>query len=197
LAENVQSNSSNKPLRIDRKTFETVYNLYWEKVYAVCYNGIREVEPAREMVQDIFKSLWERRDELELDNVKNYLIRAAKFKTFDYIRDKGSQQKHLCSKYQDCPNSSNCTEELVLFNNLQEKVNILVDTLPCQCKRVFKMSREQGLTNREIASSLLISERAVEYHISKALGVLRSNLSHLICLMLVTSVDFLSYICIL
>jgi len=197
LPENQHSLSASKALRIDRNTFEKVYNLYWEKVYAVCYNGTREVEPAREMVQDIFKSLWERREDLELDNVNNYLVRAAKFKTFDYIRDKGSQQKHLCSKYQNCPNSSNCTEELVLYNNLQEKVNILVDTLPCQCKRVFKMSREQGLTNREIASALLISERAVEYHISKALGVLRSNLSHLICLILVTSLDFLSYICIL
>lgn len=196
MAENISKTSASPPLRIDRNTFESLYNQYWEKVYAVCYNGIREAEPAREMVQDIFKSLWERRDELELDNVNNYLIRSAKFKTFDYIRDKCSQQKHLCSKYQDCPNSSNCTEELILFNNLQERVNVLVDTLPCQCRRVFKMSRERGLTNREIASALLISERAVEYHISKALGVLRSNLSHLICLMLVTSLNFLSYICI-
>jgi len=154
-----------------------VYNLYWEKVYAVCYNNIREIEPAKEMVQDIFKSLWERRDELELENVNNYLIRAAKFKTFEYIRNKVSQQKHVCLKYQDCSHSTNCTEEQVLYTNLQEKVNILVDTLPCQCKRVYKMSREQGLNNREIASSLLITERAVEYHITKALRMLKSNLS--------------------
>jgi RNA polymerase sigma-70 factor (family 1) len=170
--------SSNTPIRIDRATFETVYNMYWEKVYAVCYNNIREIEPAREMVQDIFKSLWERRAELELENVNNYLIRSAKFKTFEYIRNKVSQQKHICNKYQGCPNSSNCTEERVLFNNLKEKVNILVDTLPCQCKRVYKMSREQGLSNKEIASALLITERAVEYHITKALGVLRLSLSN-------------------
>ncbi len=151
--------------------------MYWEKVYAVCYNNIREIEPAREMVQDIFKSLWERRHELELENVNNYLIRSAKFKTFEYIRNKVSQQKHICSKFEGCAMSSNCTEERVLFNNLKEKVNILVDTLPCQCKRVYKMSREQGLSNKEIASSLLISERAVEYHITKALSVLRLNLS--------------------
>lgn len=75
--------ATNNSLRIDKATFETVYNLYWEKVYAVCYNNIRETEPAREMVQDIFKSLWERRHELELENVNNYLIRSAKFKTFE------------------------------------------------------------------------------------------------------------------
>ena len=163
---------------IDRTTFETVYNLYWEKVYAVCYNNIRETEPSREMVQDIFKSLWERRHDLELENINNYLIRSAKFKTFEFIRNKVSQQKHICNKYQDCSRSSNCTEERVLFNNLKEKVNILVDTLPCQCRLVYKMSREQGLSNKEIATALLITERAVEYHITKALTVLRLNLSN-------------------
>lgn len=151
--------------------------MYGEKVYAICYNNIREIEPAKEMVQDIFKSLWERRDELELENVNNYLIRAAKFKAFEYIRNKISRQKHLCQKYEGCSHSSNCTEEHILFNNLKEKVNILVDTLPCQCKRVYKMSREHGLTNKQIASALLITERAVEYHITKALGVLRLNLN--------------------
>ena len=151
--------------------------MYGEKVYAICYNNIREIEPAKEMVQDIFKSLWERRDELELENVNNYLIRAAKFKAFEYIRNKISRQKHLCQKYEGCSHSSNCTEEHILFNNLKEKVNILVDTLPCQCKRVYKMSREHGLTNKQIASALLITERAVEYHITKALGVLRLNLT--------------------
>ncbi len=151
--------------------------MYGEKVYAICYNNIREIEPAKEMVQDIFKSLWERRDELELENVNNYLIRAAKFKAFEYIRNKISRQKHLCQKYEGCSHSSNCTEEHILFNNLKEKVNILVDTLPCQCKRVYKMSREHGLTNKQIASALLITERAVEYHITKALSVLRLNLN--------------------
>ncbi|MDR6782065.1 RNA polymerase sigma-70 factor (family 1) [Pedobacter africanus] len=170
--------TTNKSTLIDRKTFETIYNLYWEKVYAVCYNNIREIEPAREMVQDIFKSLWERRLQLELENVNNYLIRSAKFKTFEYIRNKTNQQKHICIKYQDCSHSSNCTEERVLFNNLKEKVNILVDTLPCQCRRVYKMSREQGLSNKEIASALLITERAVEYHITRALSVLRLKLSN-------------------
>lgn len=163
-------------LKIDSTTFEKVYQLYWEKVYAVCYNNIREVEPAKEMVQDIFKSLWERRNELEIADIQRYLLRSAKFKTFEYIRNKVNQEKHICIKFQDCSLSSNCTEEKVLFNNLTEKVNILVDTLPCQCKRVFQMSRERGLSNKEIAEELAISERAVQYHINKALGVLRENL---------------------
>ncbi|MET1055565.1 MAG: sigma-70 family RNA polymerase sigma factor [Pedobacter sp.] len=170
--------SFSNPVRIDKETFETAYNLYWEKVYAVCYNQIREVEPAKGMVQDIFRSLWERRETLKLDKIDHYLIRSAKFKAFEYLRNKVSRQKHIGLKLQTDCFSSNCTEERILYNSLQEKVNGLVDTLPCQCKRVYKMSREDGLANKEIASILLISERAVEYHITKATSMLKLKLSH-------------------
>ena len=164
-------------LAINRDTFEKVYHQYWEKVYAVCYNNIRDVEVAKEMVQDIFKSLWERRQELELENIGNYLIRSAKYKTFEFIRNKATRQRIDEFNYQGCVNASNCTEEQVLFNDLKENVNLLVDTLPCQCKRVYKMSREEGLSNKEIAAKLAISERAVEYHITRAMTTLKEKLA--------------------
>jgi len=166
-----------KLTRIDQASFERAYDLYWEKIFAVCYNNIKELEPAKGMVQDIFKSLWERRDELELQNVEHYLVRAAKFKVFEYIRNKVNRQKHNEFQAMDCRVASNCTEEQVLFNDLKEKVNLLVDTLPCQCKRVYKMSREQGMSNKEIAGVLYISERAVEYHITKAMSRLKVGLA--------------------
>lgn len=176
MSEKENTSPLRNPVRIDQATFETAYNLYWEKVYAVCYNQIREAEPAKGMVQDIFRSLWERRDTLKLEKIDHYLIRSAKLKAFEYIRNKVNRQRHIGLKLQEECVSSNCTEERILYNSLQEKVNILVNTLPCQCKRVYKMSREEGLANREIASILLISERAVEYHITKATGMLKLKL---------------------
>lgn len=168
--------SAVKPLKIDNDSFEKAYQLYWEKVFAVCYNSIKDLEPAKGMVQDIFKSLWERREELELQNIEHYLVRSAKFKAFEYIRNKVNRQKHTEFQMMDCRTESNCTEEQVLFNDLKGKVDDLVDTLPCQCKKVYKMSREQGLSNKEIAQMLVISERAVEYHITKAMGRLKTGL---------------------
>lgn len=178
LEEQAISAFSDNFIKIDRKSFEQIYDLYWEKVFAVCYNNIKELEPARGMVQEIFKSLWERREELQLQKVEHYLIRAAKFKTFEYIRNKVNRQKHMEFQMMDCLHASNCTEEQILFNDLKEKLDDLVDTLPCQCKRVYKMSREQGMSNGEIASLLVISERAVEYHITKAMGRIKSGLAH-------------------
>lgn len=164
-------------IRIDRATFEVVYQLYWEKVYTILYNQLREAEPAREIVQDIFKSLWERRETLIMENAEHYLIRAAKLKAFEYIRNKVSREKHIHMKMSSCDSSTNCTEEHILFNSLKGKVNDIVDTLPCQCRRVYRMSMEEGMANKEIAQALLITERAVAYHMAKATSTLRLELA--------------------
>lgn len=179
MADSKQITHINNGLHITRDSFEAIYNLYWSNVYAVCYNNIKEAEPAKELVQDIFKSLWERRDDLRLENAGNYLIRAAKLKTFEYIRNKVSRQQHIDTKLRGTADATNCTEECVLYNELKNRVCSVVNTLPTQCKRVYKMSRERGMSNKEIAYSLFISERAVEYHITKALSVLKLNLADL------------------
>ena len=170
--------SNTNPFRVDEQSFRQIYLLHWDKVFAVCYNNLRETEVAKGMVQEIFKSLWERKDELEItSSVEHYLLRSAKFKVFEYIRNNRGQQQHTQKALANYCNHTHCTENEIMYNSLKSQVDVLVDTLPCQCKNVFKMSREQGLTNKEIASSLLISERAVEYHISRALTTLKANLT--------------------
>lgn len=164
--------------RIDEQSFREIYLQYWDKVYAVCSSNLNDSEVAKGMVQEIFKSLWERKDELEITtSVERYLVRSAKFKVFEYIRNTSSRREHNQKALTNYCNHTCCTENEIMYNSLKSKVDTLVDTLPCQCRNVYRMSREQGLTNREIASNLLISERAVEYHISKALSMLKANLS--------------------
>jgi RNA polymerase sigma-70 factor (family 1) len=172
-----QINQQN-PFRIDEQSFRQIYLLHWDKVFAVCYNNLGETEVAKGMVQEIFKSLWERKDELEItSSVERYLLRSAKFKVFEYLRNNKSQKEHTEKALAGYCNHTHCTENEIMYNSLKSKVDGLVDTLPCQCRNVYKLSREQGLTNKEIASTLLISERAVEYHISRALTTLKSNLT--------------------
>lgn len=165
-------------IRIDEITFKELYQLHWERVFAVCYNNLQDVEVAKGMVQEIFKSLWERRQELEITvSVERYLLRAAKLKVFEHLRNTKVRREHIQHiRMLEC-GSAHYTENDVMYNSLKEKVSGLVDTLPNQCRKVFKLSREQGLSNREISQSLLISERAVEYHITRALSTLKANLT--------------------
>ena len=173
---NIQSDKI--AFRIDEDSFKEIYNLYWEKVFSVCYSNLGESEAAKGMVQEIFKSLWERKEELEINqSVERYLVRSAKFKVFEYIRNKKIREQHLENIVANQTTSLNYTENEVMVSSLSERITNLIENLPSQCRRVFKMSREQGLSNKEIASDLLISERAVEYHISKAVTSLKSHLT--------------------
>lgn len=144
-------------------------------MFAFCLKNIQDEEVAKEIVQEVFKSLWERRDSLRLKEVERYLIRAVKLKTFEYIRNKVTRQQHLENF---TTNKQNYYVEYPLIaEELSQKISKLVNELPNQCKKVFQMSRDQGLTNKEIATKLYISERAVEYHISKALKTLKMELT--------------------
>lgn len=169
---------ANKSFKIDETSFHEVYVRHWEKVFDICYHNLHDVEVAKEMVQDIFKSLWERREELEITNsIERYLLRSAKFKVFEHLRNNKIHQNHVNEITARTSSASNYTENAVSYNSLKERVGNLIDTLPYQCKKVFRMSREDGLSNKEISTLLHISERAVEYHITRALATLKTNLS--------------------
>ena len=179
---------------INEKIFTDIYELYWEKVYNVCYANLEDSELAREMVQDIFKSLWERRDTLEItQSVERYLVRAAKLKVFEYIRNHRIRSTHLKSIAYNQRTEVNFTENEILHNCLSKKVSVLVSNLPAEGRKIFKMSREIGLSNKEIASTLHVSERKVEYQLMKALRFLKSNLqeytTYITCLFLLHLID--------
>ncbi len=146
-------------------------------MYELCYSKINNAEETREIIQDIFKSLWERKDDLTIDGcIGNYLMRSVKFKVIDYYRAKNCHQKHhntITASYSDLDTT---TEDNLSYNELQDQIGVLVEKLPKQCKNVYRLSREKGLTNKEIASFLLISERAVAYHIAKATTYLKQRL---------------------
>lgn len=158
--------------------FETIYNLYWKKLYSICYKNLEDSDIAKDLVQDIFISLWERQEELIIsDSLEKYLVRAAKFKVFEYIRNKvGHESKIEALSYYQTLEHTTSSLELVEYKELQEKISTAISLLPDHCKKVFLQSRIEGLKNKEIAQALQVTERTVEYHITKALAHLRIRL---------------------
>lgn len=144
-------------------------------MFSFAVKTVEEEEDAKEIVQDVFKSLWERRKDLELQNAERYLLRSVKLRTLEYLRNRGNRWRHHQVILQN--NTPYYEEDNFHYKELYNQLNTVVESLPNQCRNVYRMSREEGLTNKEIANNLLITERAVEYHISKALSVIKLKLS--------------------
>ena len=159
----------------DPQAFKQVYTRHWKQVYAVCYSHLKEVDTAQEMVQDIFLSLWERRQTLIITtSLEHYLVRAAKMKVLEHFRNQTIRSNYV----PDVPESSEATEREIEYNSLHENLERLLGQQPDQSRQVFSL-RQQGMSNREIASKLGFSEKAVEYHVTRVLRFLRERL-HLV-----------------
>ena len=162
---------------LSREGFEKAYREYWKELYGLCYYQVQDEELAKEIIQNIFKSLWERRAKLEIKtSLKGYLVRAVKLEVMEYYRTEVCHNEHLKNYALEQANVASAPGWEVEFKELNGTLNSLVNGLPTQRQRVFKMSRYDGFKNHEIASKLDISTKAVEYHISKALSHLRSHL---------------------
>ncbi len=166
--------TSVRKIEINKQQFEEFFQLYWKRMFSFALKSVENEDDAKEIVQDVFKSLWERRYQLELQDAERYLLRSVKLKSLEFLRNKGNKERHheliLNSK------AASYEDNYIYYKELKNHLDQAVDSLPKQCKNVYKLSRDEGLTNKEIATNLLISERAVEYHISKALSVIKIRL---------------------
>lgn len=159
------------------EAFENVYRRYISLLCKIAIHDLNDNDEARSIVQSVFTSIWERRDSLKISgSIENYLVGAVKLAVINHKRKNAVRRERLADHLVDYCESSQCTEHQLAFGELKTEVGRLTDQLPCQCKKVYELSRVKGMNNKEIASALLISEKTVEAHLTKALRHLRANL---------------------
>ena len=162
-----------------QQALSALYYRYWDKLLSVAGNRLDHPEIAEECVQDVFFSLWQRRNDLKLKySLATYLAVAVKYQVIKQLdkqyRLQDRKDKSLYPKEELYTPSA---DEYLLERELMERIEAAVNRLPEKCRIVFKLSREQGMTNKQIAADLDISEKTVEAHLSKAIKDLRSDLT--------------------
>jgi len=164
--------------------FKQIYKRYWSKLLAVAARRLDSLEEAEEAVQDIFLNLWKRREKFRLSkNFDHYFAVAVKFEVINRLAKRAREAQRNASY------ANHLTEATVGFINfdfdvLWNELDQTISGLPPKCQLVFRMSREQDYTNREIAEELDISEKAVEKHITSALKILRTRFGHYLTMLL-------------
>jgi RNA polymerase sigma-70 factor (ECF subfamily) len=169
-----------------RKTFETDPKqgceiLFRKYYHLLCSHAVRLVyskEIAEDLVAELFSKLWTDKIYLGINtSYRAYLFKAVRFSAYNYIRwELGKTTKvDDLDTFRDL-SSSFKPEETLLFEELVNEIEQIVDNLPPQCKRVFLLSRFENKKYKEIADELGISVKSVEAHISKALDTLRKGL---------------------
>ncbi|MES2827068.1 MAG: RNA polymerase sigma-70 factor [Bacteroidota bacterium] len=162
----------------DERVLVEIYNRYWDKLLVVAFNRLGNQEEAEECVQDVLFKLWKLRDDFELSKLElvNYLARATRNQAFN-ILDK-RHREHLKSENYKPEADINLLspERALILRELQQQIDNSINALPPQCQIVFKLSRQDGLSNKEIADTLNLSENTVKSHLKKANRDIRGNM---------------------
>ena len=168
----------------DDVAFKVLYNKYFPRLYYFIYEFIRIDDIAENIVQDTFATFWEKRQTLTEDmNVSSYLYSVARNNCLYRLRDQRYRQKLFTSGLA-APNELNqnlkaldaIDTSVLVFNEIEQIIDKTLEDLPPQCKKVFMLSRFEGLKNREIAEELNITTKAVEGHITRSLKVFKTAL---------------------
>jgi RNA polymerase sigma-70 factor (ECF subfamily) len=166
----------------DESSFEKIYRYYYPRLNYFAKQYLLDVEVSRNIVQDTFTELWQRRHSLHSDtNIQAWLFAVTKNKSLKAISQLKSRQNYdnfIKSRQLDVnyKSLSDFDTSNFVFEELQHKIQEALDKLTPACRKVFEMSRLEDKKNKEIAEELNLSIKTVEAHITKALRSLKVDL---------------------
>lgn len=169
-----------------QEAFDILYHRHWENLYKTAFSLLKDSNTSKDVVQDIFIWLWQKRNQLEIQSLPAYLKAAVKFKVANYIRSANIRESFFeaLGKLTIIANAPEA-EEMTEIKELKAIITNAVELLPDKCRTIYKLSRNEHLTNQQIAERLGLAVKTVEAQMTIALRRIRAALDpHLVMLLL-------------
>jgi len=165
-----------KTVEIDLDQIEVLFRRHYQDLTRYAHSIIKEQRSAEDVVQQLFVKLWEKRDDLSIrSDVKSYLYRATYNASINVWKRRKRQETE--GEVSGVLPAAERSSDLVLSKELEDRIEMALQTLPEKCQEVFRLSRFNELSYKEIADELKISTKTVENHMGKALKLMRQELS--------------------
>ncbi len=171
--------------KLQCNNFSTIYNSYYKKSYYFAKSYVHDEIAAEEIASESLIKLWEKLKSKDIDYLQPLLLTIIKNKALDFLKHeevKRSAFENMADwQMQEIQlrisSLESCNPNDIFSSEVEKIVYSTLKTLPKKTEEIFIMSRFENKCNKEIAISTGLSEKSVEYHISKALKALRVTLS--------------------
>jgi RNA polymerase sigma-70 factor (family 1) len=158
------------------KAFEKIFSLFHKQIYKFCLNLYKSEDEAKETVQKVFVALWEQREQVDENKpLGTYLYAIARYMIYQDFRQKVYKKAAFDHFMLTSSDTNESTKDEVLFNELVNFLESQIERLPERQREIFKLSRFTGLTYRQIADQLSITENTVDTQIRRALKFIRDK----------------------
>lgn len=164
-------------LQRDKKLFEVLYKKYYQQLYALAYRYVGQAEPAEEVVHDVFITIWNKADQLNIQHsMKSYLFKSVVNSSLNFLKKEKAQaekqQAYMAVVDQENTDENDVDTEELLLKSLEEALELL----PAKCRQVMYLSRFGKLKQQEIAAQMDISVKTVKNHLTYGFQKLREHL---------------------
>jgi RNA polymerase sigma factor (sigma-70 family) len=162
----------------DEKAFAELFDRYWKKIHVIAYSKLRSRASTQEIVQDIFFDLWQRRHSLQVTNFASYMNVSVKYKIINHFKRVLIKERYDHFISINGIKSGEETLKVVEYNELVEALEKVLHKFPSLTQTIFRLNRLEGKSISEIARSLDLSEKAIQYHITKSVKELKLHMKH-------------------
>ena len=176
----------------DRTAFDAIYTRHWHAMYQSVYGIFRDEAACMDIVQDVFVWLWEKRAEVHIQtSLSAYLRAAVKFKAANYIRSGKVRQGFFEDALRLATLSVVTPPADIELRELKNVIRQATESLPEKCRQIFQLSRNEHLSNQEIADRLGISIKTVEGQMTIALRRIRVAVEHYMLYLLIVGAHYI------
>lgn len=167
----------------NEESFALLYNQYWDKLYYLAFQKLRSQHAAEEIVQEVFLTLWKKREELEIKSLSSYLAAMVRHSVYRYL----AKEKELKNRefiFHGRQPQSDRFDQHIENKLILKKILELSNQLPEKCRLVFQYNKLEDRSLKEVAKQLNISQKTAETHLTKALKIIRLSMRSLMHLFL-------------
>lgn len=154
--------------------FDALYEKYWEKVYSAALKRSKDADYAKDLTQDIFLKIWDKRADLQIENLEPYLFTAVRNNVFKWI-EKEQKFTPIPELLAQLAQDKSQADAEVLHKEFIEKYEALINTLTPAQQQIFRLRFNEDLTTKEIAERLNISRKTVQNQLTKSVHQLRAS----------------------
>ncbi|MFH2141453.1 MAG: RNA polymerase sigma-70 factor [Bacteroidota bacterium] len=178
-----------------KEEFEELFRANYSNLCAYANKYINDIADSEEIVQDVFFKLWNKRENLEItSSIQSYLYRSVRNSSLNILKHINIREEYKEHHKREISYEESNFDEEILLTELEKKIAETIEKLPPERRKIFILSRYDGLKYREIAEMLNISVKTVENQMGKAIKYMRENLSDYLTIIILLIIALNNYI---